>query len=187
MIREVILTMLGTVALAGEQELPANLYLTWEFPAEDMVKFSYYIPTKKLDQWGWVGVGFKYEEDGVSMSNSDLVSINLQTDEILDRYAFLNEYPPTDDDWGGTDDLMSYEKSEVEDSTVYSWTRKMNTQDEYDNIFEKDKTYWVLWAYGDLDESGDISYHRRRGMQPFVLSEDFVGEESHTEFIDLHK
>ncbi|MFX1286627.1 MAG: DOMON domain-containing protein [Promethearchaeota archaeon] len=107
---------------------------------------------------GWVAIGI----DPVSSSNmteADII-IGYYSDTfghgIRDDYANTSTTHYNDTIFGGTNDILSFNMSEEKITGKY-WTtlefsRKLNTQDVYDNPITVGVNISLFWAYSDADD-----------------------------------
>ncbi|OMJ88844.1 hypothetical protein SteCoe_9146 [Stentor coeruleus] len=165
-----ILCLLG-LALSGRICLPKGWTLEWSFPDSLNIDFKLTLLSDTLDEFGWVGIGLKYDEDGSGMTGADINNFIL-TDNPSDRYAESNGEPTLDTDLGGDDNIIN----PVYDSATftYTWSRLVVSGDVYDKEYIKDDPYQLLWACGQM--SGDVQLKHdsdNRDIIDIVLSEDF--------------
>jgi len=171
----------GAVLGEGVKYLPQGLILTWSFPSETEVSFEYHIPDSVLEEYGWAGLGFKFPDEGKGMGNSDIINIFFEEDTIQDAWATGNSKPKEDTELGGTDDLQRSEPFSQEGFRVYSWTRLLDTGDQYDKELIIDQEYTLLWAFGEYKEGSQKKHIRSgRGSETIVLSEDYYDDTAAT-------
>ena len=156
-------------------QLPKDLLLSWDFVQDNLIEFSFSIPEEVLAKSDYAGVGFKTTDEGRTMADADIVFIYLDSDQVLDSWAFTNDVPAVDTAIGGTEDCMASSCWAQGTSKVCSWQRTLNTGDEYDKLFTEGESYTLLWAVGDLDEAGVPMHHHRKdkGMETIQLIRDF--------------
>ena len=145
--------------------------MTIEFNTRDnSVHFSLHVPQEIFHPWDWAGIGIKELADGTDMTNADLVSIIFKEDIIVDRWGLENGYPPDDVSLGGEESVDPGPVSaDPQESKVFSWNRDFDTGDIYDIALEPNTTYYILWAYGPLDENGDLGMHNDMGYNEFTF------------------
>lgn len=170
--------------------------LTFEYnSSEGDLHATIHVPPEIFHAYGWVGVGFKHidmADDLVAadMVDADIVTIIFEGSILGDRWSDENDYPPLDVDLGGT----SFGESgpvmvDLDGRKVFSWSRYLDTGDSFDILFELGTGYTLIWAYGPLDENGDIAMHVNAGSTEFILIDcsqesegaDDVNEEEETE------
>ena len=178
-----------SIASAGILELPYDLILRWDFESDESIAFTFTVPKAITDEFGWVGVGFKYREDGDSMDKSDLVNIILG-EPVADSYARESGPPDPDVFLGGTEDIApTFNITEGEDRTNYSWVRATNTGDEWDKVFVSNGEYYAMWAFGEMDRYGNQVQHftGNRGKVAFILTDyrEYGQEGSTLSFLSL--
>lgn len=165
----IVLSCLILVSLAGEACLPKGWVLKWVFPDEETIEFSLEIDADTWDNYGWVGIGFKYPDDASAMIGADINNFILN-ELPTDRYAVINGLPSLDIDIGGTNDISDASL----DGYTYTWKRPVNSGDEFDKVYIKNDPMRVLWACGQVDgvvqkkHDGDD-----RDTLDIVLSDDF--------------
>lgn len=132
--------------------------------------FAMHVPEEIFHPWEWAGIGIKSLEDGTDMSKADLITVIFKESIFADRWAEENGYPPEDTELGGEANAKDGPVgADPENSKIFSWTRDFNTEDKYDIELIPDTEYYVLWAYGGLEENGDLAMHAECGYDTFVF------------------
>jgi len=111
---------------------------------------------------GFVAIGF---EPSQAMKDADMVMGWVAGGEatVLDLYSTGVYGPhPTDEELGGTDDILESGGSESDGKTVIEFKRKMDTGDEFDKTFAPDQTVDIIWSMSGSD-SPDIRHDAGRG------------------------
>jgi len=117
---------------------------------------------------GWVSIGF---EPSVSMKDADMVFGWVRDGEatVLDLYSTGPTGPhPTDEELGGTNDVLEYGGSEKDGYTVVEFKRNLDTQDKYDKTFARGQTIKIIWAFADVDEL-ETKHNIARGSGELTL------------------
>lgn len=165
-----LLCLLG-IALSGRICLEKDWTLEWSFPDEENINFKLILDQETLDLFGWVGIGFKFPDEGSGMAGADInnfILANLPTD----RYADSDSLPDLDEDLGGSNHIID----PVWDAATltYSWSRPVNSGDIYDKEYIKDAEYKLLWAAGMMiGETQMKHFSDDRAMEDIILSDDF--------------
>ena len=141
-----VLSVLIVSCLAGKACLPKGWTLEWEYPDDKNVQFSLTLNEETLDDYDWVGIGFKYQDDQDAMIGADINNFILEDDGPTDRYATINGLPSLDVEIGGEDNIIDPSYSEP----TYVWTRPIDSQDEYDKVYAPESPMRVLWACGQV-------------------------------------
>ena len=110
---------------------------------------------------GWVSIGF---EPTIAMRDADMilgfVSGGIPT--VLDQYSTGDFGPhPSDEQLGGTNDLIETSGSEASGFTIIEFKRKLNTGDRYDKAFTKGQNITIIWSLGSSDSINAM--HTLRG------------------------
>jgi hypothetical protein len=113
---------------------------------------------------GWVALGI----DPTSvMKDADMFVGWVEPDgtvRLLDCFATGKTGPhPADTELGGTYDLDAYNGSYDGDWTAFEFTRKLKTDDKYDNEINEEGDTKVIWAYGGTDNN-DVKHTQRGGV-----------------------
>ena len=102
---------------------------------ENTISFTY-----KLKKGTWAGIGF-----GKSMENTDMHVVNAFTNgefEVLDTYSFGHAPPSEDNSIGGTNNLKDIKKEQdLGDYIIISYSRLLDTNDQYDYVFKTVKLF----------------------------------------------
>ncbi|MHA1214221.1 MAG: DOMON domain-containing protein [Candidatus Hodarchaeales archaeon] len=124
----------------------------------------------------WLVIGI---EPSVAMLNEDLIFGWVSTDNtptVIDAYS-LNSYGSNhlaDTTLGGTDDILTFNGTEVNGITTLEIERFLVTEDtDYDNDIPAEGTMKMIWAIGGSDSFSDS--HIKRGsvtidMKPSLSS-----------------
>jgi len=75
---------------------------------------------------------------------------------------------PTDEELGGTNDVLEYGGSEKDGYTVVEFKRNLDTQDKYDKTFARGQTIKIIWAFADVDEL-ETKHNIARGSGELTL------------------
>lgn len=142
----------------------------WYMPTTDSIAFIAYIPTASLSdsQYGWFGIGFKKAGSSKSMSNADMITIELSTGEITSRTSTGNDDPEYDNESGFT----GVEKFVSGDFTAYKWIRPCDTGLPDDMTINPDTEYKFIYAFGKMGSNGSTLEHRSDGNTSFTLKKD---------------
>lgn len=145
--------------------------MTLEFNTRDSsTHFALHVPEEIFHQWEWAGIGIKRPEDGTDMTKTDIYSVIFKESILGDRWAEENAYPPFDTDLGGESNAKSGPVGvDPQGSKIFSWNRDFNTEDIYDIELIPETEYYVLWAYGALEENGDLAMHNDCGYETFIF------------------
>lgn len=110
---------------------------------------------------GWVSIGF---EPTTAMRDADMIFCLLSggTPTVLDQYSTGDSGPhPSDEQLGGTNDLIETGGSEASGFTIIEFKRKLNTGDRYDKAFTKGQNINIIWGLGPSDSVNAL--HALRG------------------------
>ncbi|MHA1994017.1 MAG: DOMON domain-containing protein [Candidatus Hodarchaeales archaeon] len=160
-----------------------NFILHWQATDENTIFFAMEVKTT-----GWVSIGI---DPSVRMKDADMyfgwVSSN-GTVNMIDAFSIGDYGPhPPDTELGGTDDIIEYNGSEVDQTTIIEFKRGIVTTDsDYDNTIPLRGEITIIWAYGTTDNFLDQHAGVSRGTifwnlqgasilkydfsQPFILS-----------------
>lgn len=159
------------LALSGRICLPKGWTLEWSFPDSSNISFKLVLLSETLDEFGWVGIGLKYSDDGSGMKGADINNFIL-TDIPSDRYAESNGEPILDTDLGGLDNIISPSFDAA--AFTYTWTRPVVSGDIYDKEYIKDDTYQLLWACGQMSGVEQLKHESdNRDIIDIILSDEF--------------
>lgn len=120
------------------------------YNVEILVNFLIFKYIIKVKKGSWVGIGY-----GRSMINCDMNAVNAFTDgtyDVLDLYSFRRTAPPRDINVGGKSDLREINKTDEGNFIRVSYTRLLNTGDQYDAVLTP-VNYFI-----ERDYSFDIIY-----------------------------
>ena len=126
----------------------------------------------------WIGLGLKRYEDGTDMVNGDYYTIVIKEFVLEDSFGETNGAPVADTELGGEYDLLRgpVDKEQDTDMRIYGFRRWADTGDIYDvELFYGNTFYWQ-WAYGMVDEEGNLLMHEHQGYVEFILEECEVTE-----------
>lgn len=171
---------------AGSLKLAQDIEIRWQFGDNSDISFEYQIPESIMAEYQWVGCGFKYEDEGGYMTKADIVNI-LFDRPVQDSYAQENGTPTSDVDLGTEENIEStFETETIEGYTVFSWSRALDTGDEFDKVFTKDGAYQFLWAFGKVKDGVQQKHSSKNNdIHYFILSdEDQVTETAFLSFLD---
>lgn len=160
----------------GKVCLPKGWVFEWTFPTLEEVGFKLTLDADTSENYGWVGVGLKYEDEaGVAMIGADIA--NIIFDNIFtDRIALTNGMPDEDIKYGGTEDLHVTTATYVDGIRTFSWVRPTNSGDQYDKIYTFGKVYKLLWARGDVIDGIQMKHFTvDRDVTLITLDTDFEG------------
>ncbi|OMJ83848.1 hypothetical protein SteCoe_15149 [Stentor coeruleus] len=167
----VLLLCLFGVALSGRICLEKDWTLEWTFPDDQNINFKLILDQETLDLFGWVGIGFKFPDEGSGMDKADINNFIL-TDLPTDRYGDGDGLPEHDEDLGGDNNIHD----PVWDAATltYSWSRPVASGDIYDKEYIKDHEYKLLWAAGMMIGDTQMKHFSDdRAMEDIVLSDSF--------------
>ena len=172
-------------ALAGKVCIPKHWTFEWWQFEEGFIQFTLYLYQETYDNYGWVGIGFQYPDDGAGMTNSDLVNIFLgSTPE--DFYSAYSGMPRADVELGGNSNLKDIIYDEH--SLVYSWKRPIDSHDfKFDKVYQKDSNMTLLWACGTVTEGHQDKHAKEdHGKIDITLSYEFLHDCLQNEFLQLN-
>jgi hypothetical protein len=109
------------LTLSGRICLDRGWVIEWTFPDDLNINFSLALNQATLDEYGWVGISFKYiegEEDG--MASADINNFILR-ELPIDSYADDYGPPSSDEEFGGTADIVTSAWDNL--LYVYTWRR----------------------------------------------------------------
>ncbi|MFX0182241.1 MAG: DOMON domain-containing protein [Candidatus Hodarchaeota archaeon] len=117
---------------------------------------------------GWVALGI---DPILMMQDADMIFgwINSTGDIIvIDAFAtgLTGPHPP-DTDLGGTDNILEFNGTEINEVTTIEFKRLLSTDDEYDKDIPSSGTVKILWAFGTSDSFGE--QHVKRGSAQLSL------------------
>lgn len=172
--RLVLSLLLLSFVQAGKVCLPKGWVLEWTFPTTTTVAFKLALDEDTSANYGWAGIGFKYTQDYPGMIGADIANLIFEGDRT-DRFSIINGLPELDIDLGGTDDLVNLIGEFQDNAWVFTWTRPVNSGDEYDKIYTIGDDYILLWACGLVSEEGIQLKHFTgdRSLVPITLTADF--------------
>ena len=101
---------------------------------------------------GYVSIGI---QPGSTMKDADIILGYVQDGkvEIFDQYSTGNFGPhPSDEELGGTNDILHYTGKEEEGYTVIEFIRLLKTEDKYDQELKSGKNK-IIWAYSNQDST----------------------------------
>lgn len=165
-----IICLLG-LSLSGKVCLPTGWTLEWSFPDSSNISFELVLQLETLEEFGWVGIGFKYDEEETGMAGADIINFIL-TDMPIDAYSESNSEPVSDIEFGGEDNILT-PTYDIETFT-YTWTKPIISGDDYDKEYIENDSYQLLWACGQM--SGDVMLSHdsdNRDTIDITLSDDF--------------
>ncbi|MHA2173963.1 MAG: DOMON domain-containing protein [Candidatus Hodarchaeales archaeon] len=118
---------------------------------------------------GWIALGIN---PSFMMLGADMVFgwvLSNGSVEIVDAYATGPTGPhPADIDLGGSDDILDYNGSEVDQKTIIEFKRLLITPDtDYDNSIPVEGSVKFLWALGTSDLFD--AQHAKRGSLQWSL------------------
>ncbi|OMJ76965.1 hypothetical protein SteCoe_23551 [Stentor coeruleus] len=150
MLKFIIALVLIAGIQGGKVCLPKGWVLEWTFPTLKEIGFKLTLDADTSANFGWVGVGFKYEsEAGIAMVGADITNI-IFDDTFSDRVALTNGMPDEDKKYKGTDDLYGLSSTFEDGIRTFTWVRPANSGDDKDKIYTIGKVYKLLWACGDV-------------------------------------
>lgn len=167
---------IGVLSLAEIVYLPKGLVLYWEFGSDQIIEFGLNVSQEIAGSYQWAGVGFKHVDSERGMVNADLVNI-IFNNTPLDCFGPKHGGPVEDtEEPGGTNDLTNAHITQDQQTTTYTWQRKLNTNDPYDIIFQPNAYYRLLYAYGNLSDGFQLPHsHEDRGTIDIYLSDNSIG------------
>ena len=125
-----------------------NFILHWQTTDENSIFFALEVKTT-----GWVSIGI---DPTVRMLDADMyfgwVSSNGSVG-MVDAFSTGDYGPhPPDTDLGGTDDILDYNGSEIDQTTIIEFKRGIISPDsDYDNSIPLVGEITIIWAYGVTD------------------------------------
>lgn len=110
---------------------------------------------------GWLGIGFG---NSVAMRNADMIIGLVQDGKVKVEDQFCKEvFGPhqSDEELGGTSDILSFAGKEEEGRTVIEFERLLQTGDQFDNPIPPEGEFKIIWAMGKSDDPGEK--HSQKG------------------------
>ena len=160
-----------------------NFILHWQATGENTIFIAMEVQTT-----GWVAIGI---DPSVRMKNADMyfgwISSN-GTVGMIDAFSIGDYGPhPPDIELGGQDNILAFNGSESDQTTIIEFERNIVTPDtEYDNTIPLVGEITIIWAYGTTDNFLDQHAPVSRGTifwnlkgasilkydfsQPFILA-----------------
>lgn len=171
-----LIAFIGALTLYIGQAITINnidwdVKFGWYFPTSSTITFYVYVDDSVLDdaEWGWFGVGIKAKDSAVSMTNADMVIINIDSETATSRTSTGNMYPAED---SNTMNSIISQSSGMDGSNVYfTWTRSLNTGITGDIVLVADTEYLFIFAHGAIT-SGAIQKHVHVDDEEIKLSYD---------------
>ncbi len=148
----------------GEYENQAtyqNLEIFWSNDREYI-----YMALKGKTQ-GYISIGI---QPGAMMRDSDIILSYIKDEkvEIFDQYSTGDFGPhPSDEDLGGTNDILEFAGKETEGFTIIEFKRLLKTEDQYDLELKPGKNK-IIWAYSNQDNLQ--AKHANRGYGEIVIN-----------------
>lgn len=183
-----LISLFAICAFAGRVCLPKGWIFEWTIFRDNEIGFKLTLDEYTCKHYGWVGIGLKLSSEAVGMINSDIANL-IFNGEKTDRFAYTNGMPALDTDLGGTEDLLNPTESEENGLFVFSWTKKLNTGDEYDAVYIEGESYNLLWACGDMHDGVQLKHFTvDRDRTIITLSQDYDSgcEEIDSSFIQIN-
>jgi hypothetical protein len=163
-----------------------NFILHWQATDENTIFLAMEVKTT-----GWVSIGI---DPSARMKDADMyfgwVTSNGSVN-MIDAFSIGDFGPhPPDTELGGTDDIIEFNGSEVDQKTIIEFKRGIVTPDsDYDNTIPLVGEITIIWAYGTTDNFLDQHAGVSRGTifwnlqgasilkydfsQPFILGVAF--------------
>ena len=136
---------------------------------------SLQLTSDTLENFDYIGLGFKVPSDPAGMTGAD-ISVILLDGGASDRYAEKNGVPTLDKDLGGEDDNLNPVFNA--ETMTYKWSRPLMSKDSQDGLdkeFIEGGDYVVVWASG-IVQDGVLKYHRNnRGGVAISLDSNQYG------------
>jgi len=129
----------------SEKKLSDNYYLYWNI-SNDTIYFEIMARTK-----GCVALGFPVNTDG---SEADFIIGYVKESMVYlnDGFKLSGEEKQIPDViLGGSNDIIEFKGREWNNFTIIEFSRKLNTQDQFDYSIDPKKSNKVIWAIGDND------------------------------------
>lgn len=148
----------------GEYENQAtyqNLEIFWSNDREYI-----YMALKGKTQ-GYISIGI---QPGAMMRDSDIILSYIKDEKvkIFDQYSTGDFGPhPSDEDLGGTNDILEFAGKETEGFTIIEFKRLLKTEDQYDLELKPGKNK-IIWAYSNQDNLQ--AKHANRGYGEIVIN-----------------
>jgi len=129
-----------------------DVEFTWSTEG-DLLEMSITAPTT-----GWVAVGF---DPSTAMKDGDIIIGYIENGEIFLRDDFGDGYTShsSDEDLGGSDDVIIISGEEVAGKTQISFSIPLGSDDEFDKFLESGETFKVMLAYGPDDADNYNGHH----------------------------
>jgi len=112
---------------------------------------------------GWVSVAF---QPGTRMKDADMILGLVENNEpvIFDLFS-TGDFGPhySDEELGGTNDILEFDGSEDEEYTVIEFKRALNSGDAYDlDVLPGENK--IIWAFGSSDDVTRKHFSRGYGQ-----------------------
>ncbi|MHA1976628.1 MAG: DOMON domain-containing protein [Candidatus Hodarchaeales archaeon] len=129
-----------------------NFILHWRATEENSIFFAMEVVTT-----GWVSIGI---DPLVRMKDADMYFgwVNGNgTVNMIDAFSIGDYGPhPPDLELGGSDNIIDFNGSEIDQTTIIEFERRIVTLDSvYDNPIPLDREITIIWAYGTTDNFND--------------------------------
>eukprot|EP01128_Nolandella_sp_AFSM9_P007026 TRINITY_DN374_c0_g2_i1.p1 TRINITY_DN374_c0_g2~~TRINITY_DN374_c0_g2_i1.p1 ORF type:complete len:1008 (-),score=217.47 TRINITY_DN374_c0_g2_i1:156-2915(-) len=147
-----------------------KLRIEWKIVQEEEIEF-----TLKFKGKGWVSVGLN---SAPSMIGADMMIgwVEESGPVLLDSFSEGHREPTLDTDLDGANDLLLIRGETSNGEVLFTFRRKLITDDMNDFDIEPEADTYLLWAYGHTIGSGkNISKHAERGVSHVNL---FLGSQS---------
>lgn len=133
-----------------------DVTVKWKASGSDMV-FEISAPTT-----GWISIGF---DPSSVMKDADMVFgyVDGSTVVVRDQFGDGRFSHSSDEELGGTNDIVDYDGSESGGTTTLTFTIPQDSGDEYDKTLEPGTTHTVLIAYGPDGADNFDKKHKERG------------------------
>lgn len=129
----------------GNQVSYQNLTIFWN------IEDNYFYMALKGKTTGYISIGI---QPGSMMKDSDMILGYVKDGkvEIFDQYSTGDFGPhPSDEQLGGTNDIVEFGGKEEDGYTVIEFKRLLNTEDEFDLELKSGKNK-IIWAYSNQDD-----------------------------------
>lgn len=117
---------------------------------------------------GWVSLGI---DPSFAMQDADMIFgwVNSTGAFAIDTFSIGQFGPhPPDLDLGGTNDILEFNGSEMDEITTFEFRRLLTTGDDYDKSIPNTGKVKMLWALGSSDTY--TSTHIKKGSFQFFLT-----------------
>ncbi|OMJ91596.1 hypothetical protein SteCoe_5855 [Stentor coeruleus] len=167
-----VITLIALSAHGMVEYLPRGMQMKYFFPAEDEVKFEWWIPMSVIDPYDWIGFAIQDVKWARNSFEADYYILVRSEQKYQDYFLDHEGNPVSDELLGGTSDILETLTIQYGSHMIYSLHRKLVTGDLFDTDLVKERPYMLKWALGVMND-GEVAQHAMLdiGFEYFVLSE----------------